>query len=282
MFIGGLLPSFVTSAIPSAETYDSVTFLGEIYLDNIHLINDEYTDAEIGDCIDEQTYGVDTEFLADFDDSLEAGNLTNADVPVTHWKVKRKSSSDLLFTDLVTIAYSADNLNTFVDYSPLIGVEYEYNIYAVSNGTEGQGYGGTGMADTYGWILSSNYVAPAEPAHTYVFDLDIKSGDIKTNKGMKKFENYTQYPAFRFNNMQYDESTLETMPYELDGIEVSVSLDLLNELKEFINDGEIKILRNYKGEAWKIMTFDFSYKYIDEVADAPYKINFAWCQVDTV
>ena len=265
----------------TAQTYESVRFSGEVYLDNNHLINKTLSDAEIGVVWDEQIRTIDSEFLGDYEDSLDAGSLTAGELQVDSWRVRRRKLTDTLFTDLATVSYQSTPTSvSFFDYLPRIGVDYEYEVYSVLNGIVGSGFGGEKKVSTFGWILENDYVSPATPTTTYIFDLEIDSSDISTNRSFKKFDNYTKYCAFRFGDREYRESQLSTMPYTFtSGSGITIGLDMVDDLRDFINNGEPKWLRNYFGDIYRVITYDFSYKFIDKIESQPLNIKFSWSEI---
>jgi hypothetical protein len=266
------------------RVYESVRFSGEIWIDNVHLINGELSESVIDGTWAEQVRTINSEFLANYEDTLEAGNLTESSLPVDQWRIKRKRATDALYTNIGLIDYESKVTSmSFVDYSPRINVEYEYAIYSVLEGVEGEGFNGYMSVDTWSWVLEEDYVigGAATPTWQYVFAIQNRTENIVTNRDIKKIENYTVYPSFRTGNRLYDSSGMETIPYTYgtSDSQIQVTLEILEDLKEKINDGLPKILRNWKGQIWRIITHDFSVQYMDEILSQPYTLKFQWDEI---
>jgi hypothetical protein len=251
--------------------------------------NITYTDEEIENSVDEQvwTYPY-TDMLANFEDSLEAGNLTGGDLPVTGWKIKRKAEDEDLYTDLGEIPHTGDaSAQNFIDYIPRNKVLYTYEIYAMSGDTIGLGYGGTGMSDSFYWSLVSYYVTPATPTQSYYFDLNIDTGKIQNETDVKVYNTYTQYPAIRTGLRDYLTGNISTMPYNViafdeNGNDVEVTTGLLNEIRAFLNDSSLKILRYPSGLTLTVATKFDEFGYMDKSSLQPYDIKFTWWEVGEV
>lgn len=303
------------TAIPPAKSYNQVQFIGECTLDNIHLIKEVLTDEEIiyrfeplfdeAEIIDD-SYSLDdsysfndnngmeklplylfditnvsyqtwddfnTIFLANFENTLEAGNLTNSDLPITHYRIYRKETGEGLYTFLDEIAFNPDQA-IYIDYTAVNGVQYDYGVRSVSSGTEGQLIQGVGIVDFSGWILQNE-----SGTILYNFDIEIESGNIQTVINMHKYENNTKYPVVAFGNMNYQEGSLQTLPLSINGNDYEQSIDYLETLRNFINNGEVKILKNSKGSIWKIVTYGYSYKLMDKTIEQYATISFSFTEV---
>lgn len=277
------------TAIPPAKSYNQVQFIGECTLDNIHLIKKILTDEEIkyintttltlpgiaGYFLgSEQKWdSFNTIFLANFENTLEAGNLTNSDLPITHYRIYRKETGESLYTFLDEIAFNPEQA-IYIDYTAVNGVQYDYGVRAVSSGTEGQLIQGVGIVDFSGWILQS-----LDANTLYNFDIEVESGNIQTVINMHKYENNTKYPVVAFGNMQYEEGSLSTIPLTINGNDYTQTSDYLETLRSFINNGEVKILKNSKGSIWKIVTYGYSYKLMDKSIEQYATISFSFVEV---
>jgi hypothetical protein len=289
MFIGGILRAntLLVSPIPSDESYTTLKFNGEINVDNVCITSETYTEEQITEAAEQTWDSNNIKMLANYEDKLEAGNIENGDNPIDHWRVYRRRPTENLSTLLCEIPYDYDN-TSFTDYTPRNLIEYIYTLYAVSNDTEGQGLEVTAMTNWYGWIISNDYDIElgATPTSYYTFDLDNKSGNIEVKRGYTIYENYTQYPAIRFDDRNFSKGSLTTLPYEWNNNEIDCSLDILEEIVTFLNNKETKIIRNSKGQWWRGVTIDASYQLKDEISyvvngeqrDFPAEVVFSWCE----
>jgi hypothetical protein len=269
----------LTLAYPSAKTYSKVTFKGISTVDNAHLQRVELTSSQMTTASQsQQQFGANTIFLFDFENNYEGGNYTALAAPIASYNIKRKKPDDLLYTLIDTVTQGS--LTEFKDMSAKNKFTYDYAVYPVAAtplaGIEGQPILGSGELDFFGWILSD-----IDNTTSYKFDMEIESDSIKTTQDMKLIDTYTQYPVSSFGLRKYDRGRLNTMPYSLsvDGLTYTIDITLLTALKTFINDRQMKILRNTLGNIWKVVTDQFDYKYEDKIADQPYRISFEFTEV---
>ncbi len=258
------------TAIPLKKEHLKVRFYGRAELDNIHLQDILIDDLDILSITEEMDYIDSSIFIANFEDSLEAGTIDNQGLTITHWRIKRRKVGDPVFKLVEEIPYVED-MFFYIDYSNANKTNYEYAVYPVSNGTEGNPTGGVTMSEFWGWVLTDGET-------NYLFDVEIETENIKTMIGMKEYLNFTEFPGISFSNQKYDIGALTTMPFEFDG-EYILNKEILDNIKSFINNKQTKYLKNSIGQVWEVVTHDFDYKFLDKFADQPYRISFKWIQV---
>lgn len=264
------------TAIPPKQQYTSTKFYGEIEIDNFQSLNYELTDEEIIAITTKAGFTDNTIMLADFENSLEAGNFSNFDMPITHWRIYRKKSNELIYKLLKEIPRIAGN-NYYIDYSAQSNESYNYQIYPVSNEILGNPIGGVGIvAFDYGWILCDE-----DEDIVYKFDIELETSDIQTLKDFHIYENYSSYPAFSFGKKNYREGSITTMPLDIENNDYVSKLETLESLRSFINDGNVKILKNSFGEIFKVITHSATHKYMDSTLSHP-KISFKFTEVGSV
>jgi len=269
-----LLNSF-SSSIPDKKIYNIFEVRGNSTIDNLHLKNIEVLDADIISSTTEEIYGVDTLLLANFENTLRAGNYLALSKPIDKWVIKRKKVGEF---SVKTLGSVDSTTFEYTDYSQGNKQQYEYQVYPVDiDGTEGLAITTITSSDFYGWFLSdlNNTVV-------YKFDMEVNSDSIAINIDKKMYENFTKYPVFRTGKRKYHSGGLETIPYELNGVDINISLELLKLLEDFINNEDTKVLRNSKGEIFYVQTSDFNYKYMDNIAEQPYTISFKFTEVAEV
>ncbi len=264
---------FIQQITLQRRKFASVNFYGNVILDNVHSINKELTKNEL-DAIsnDERQFWIDnaTNFLSNFEDKLSSGNIINENIPITQWRLKRKRQDESKFTTLKTFEKGIDK---FIDWTAGNNREYEYAVHAISSNIEGIATFGSAKLDFFGWVLTNGI-------DNYLFDIELKSGSITNNTDMKIYDNYTEYPTVNFGKRDYQQGNIETLPLSFKENEYVAELDVLEDLKNFINDKKIKLLKNTKGESWWVCTHSFSHTYMDTISEQPYTISFSWLQVD--
>jgi len=267
--------TILSKAYPSYKSYNTVKFLGEATFDNVHMQKIELTDDEIKTISDREQWNSNTIFLADFEGNLQAGNYPSLSLPITGYRIKRKKVGELVYKTLGEV--SSGSLTTYQDMSARNKQEYEYAIYPLNGDTEGVSIIGVSSLDFYGWFLSD-----LDNTKIFKFDMEIETDNIEVILDMKTYENYSEKPVIGFGKRNYIKGSLKTMPYSLNGEEISFNLSLLEDLKSFINNKEEKILRNSKGEVWKVITSNFSYKYMDKISGQPFIVSFDFIEVGSV
>lgn len=275
----------ITTALPVKKQYTSINFTGECYLDNIHAQNIVLTSAQTQSSTPVQIWGVNTILLANFENNLEAGNITNSNLPITHWRIYRKLVTDSLYTLVTTLPFSAFN-STYTDYLIRNAIQYDYLIMTVSNGVQGIGTGGSGMADIgYGWLLQNT-----SGSTQFQFSVELNTDNINSVGDVSVIDNYTRYPVVSKGQRRYQKGKITCMLWKIsstgyNGTDSFPQADL-SALEAFINGSEVKYLKNAVGQMWKVETMNFSYKYRDEFLvqnkEQPFLVNFEWCEVGSV
>jgi len=257
--------------------FDSVTLLGQILLDNIHAQNKSLTLAQIQNIslTQPQLWQVATNWLANYENNLEAGNIDNA-VPIIGWRLKRRRVQDSL---LETIIDLPKETRVYTDYTPVNNETYIYRIYSLSSEGEGLGLGGQASTNFFGWFLINTNTGN-------MLKLDaglgggLKTDDIVVNQDFYKYNNFTEFPTISYGKQHYKSSKITAFPYLLDeDLKITNTLNLLNYCDNLITDKQIKILKNSKGEIFFVETSGFNYKYLDESFEQPFTITFEWVEV---
>jgi len=279
MILGfGILGNIILStALPPAVTYAYTHFYGNINLDEMQIVDEDISDNDILDYDLYQTWLLTTIMYATFDNTLEAGNIRNSDLPITHWRISRRRVGETQYTTIDTVEAG---VNYYTDYSVRSSIDYEYAVFPLSNGIFGSPIGGIGMVQFFGWKLSN-----LSGSTSFSFDMEIDTDNIRTIEDRTKLDNYSQFPLISRGLTKYNEGKIKCIPYEIVSNNIEVNNDVLEELETFINDGEVKILRNGSGKAWQVDTSDFSYKYFDNVDvdyQQPFSVEFSWTQIGEV
>lgn len=214
-----------------------------------------------------------TTFLADFEDSLECGNITGS---ISGWRLKRKGSDISLYETIDD--FDADQ-QTYTDYTPRNNIDYNYIVFSLdSDGNEALGIESINSVNFYGWILTDN-------TNTYKFDIGwdgINTDQVQSNKDIHVYDNYTQYPVVSFGVRNYRTGSITAIPYSYNATTCTYTIDesLRKEILDFLNDGNEKWLKNSAGDIIKVVTSGATYKYSDKIYSQPYEIKFDWIEVD--
>jgi hypothetical protein len=268
MFLGlDLINSGIMHNVtPAKVSYDRVSIFGNCQVDSLVLHNEEKSNNVILEHFNDITppsFYTDTVVVGNFENTLECGSLiTGVGLPLNKYVVRRREIGSTLNPLLAELNYD-QNLHTYIDYTPKNNIDYIYTVTPVFedllNRFEGRGVEGGSKVDFWGWILSD---LAATPITQYKFDVEIESSDIEVVEDVKKYDNYTQYPTFRRGHRKYRELTLKTIPYSYNSItgEYNINVAVLEGLRDFINNGDVKLIRTTSGESFYCNSWGFSYR----------------------
>lgn len=256
--------SFCANSFDSSSLY--VLFQSGGVANQVNIFNFTPT----GSSVDKQAvWSTNSKFLADFEETLDAGNVPN---DIVSYRLKRLAEDGNLYQILSSLTLTDYQ---YLDMTARNNINYTYALHAIdSNGNEDSGTFGTGELNFYGWCLTDG-------TNIYKFDMENDTSDIDSTLDITVFDNYTQYPTVAYGERNYRKGTMKTIPYLYNSTTLSydISLSLLNELRAFINNSTVKYIKNIKGEIIKIATSNFSYKYYDNIPNQIYEITFAWIEI---
>ena len=290
MFILGLnliSDACFTNTLPPKRTYERVDFYGNCTVDGIHARSSLLTESEILAINSEDSYGLDTLFLGNMENTLESGSIIlYVDKPITAYRIRRKVIGDSLNPVLVDLPYNED-LKSYTDYTVANHKNYTYTlsgIFSDETGTiEGRGLEGNSSVDFYAYILTDMLTYPPTQ---YIFTMDIELSDIEVVTDYKVYENYTQFPVIHFGQTEYKTTKLKTMPYRFEEGQGNggyvIDKTVLDDVIDFLSNQNIKLLRLPSGEVLSVVCSNISYKYLDDIGEQPFHINFDITQVSDV
>jgi hypothetical protein len=262
-----------TPLVPTDVTYDTLTIYGPAYFDKIHIQNTEVTQA----IIDAYTldlyapaWGGNTIFLANFDDSnLNAGNvLTSSGNPIVGWMVSRREQGGSLS---ITVCHPDVNTTGCIDPTVELGKTYIYDVRPYTDYEVGDVLESAPVTvDYYGYFLIDPTTGDA-----YKFDLNVVSGPMTNDSSMTEYETFTERNAYSFVDKDIMRCTISAVVGEDEDGELSQTVDLLDELKTFIKNGEEKIFKTRKGQVFRGITTNYQQSQINDDIEAQlYNISF--------
>lgn len=277
VFLSHLFPlTPITSVLPAKPTITTVQFKGHATYDGIHAQNTEIADGTILGVSTQETWDNDTtQYLATFDNStLNVGNYPVTASAITSYKIHRRKTGELQSKYIGQVLVSSGD-TSINDYTAKNNQEYIYSVLPIyASGANGLIDYDTITNNFFGWFLADN-----DNTLSYRFNWEVNSNTINLNEDFAISENYTQRPTVSRGARKYISGTLEARPYELVNGLPEVSLELLEELRDFISNGEDKYLKNPMGSIWKVQTSKFNYKIDDKIALQPYVISFDFVEV---
>lgn len=195
-----------------------------------------------------ETWNNDTAILARFQNSLEAGNVSNSGIKIVSFKIQRKLSTDLNSIDVGEVTNNG-GVTEFYDYTQPNGSNLVYTIVPIGeNGLDGVPIE-LNMTSSFSgiWLVDkdTNNVLPFDKAFS------IGTADSTLNQTRTILETFSKYAQVYYSQNSYETLTLTTVVLPDDGTQSNTKyLDILN---KFVTSHTPKVLKFDNG---KIMVVD--------------------------
>lgn len=275
MFLGGSGFGFggfeALDPIPAKRVYNKITIHGNAITDKVNILDYELTNAELEliDITDNLTWNSHTDLLAEFENSLSGGNFLDLDIPIISWQVYRREQGSSTSTLLDTI--SATDIQ-YIDYTAQPQKTYIYDLFAVT-ATQISAPLETAatLSDFYGYFI----IDPTTNT-VFKFDMNTESAESLYAEDFTQYDNYTQYPAFARGQRKYLNTTITGIPATLTTDKVlTQSVDYIDDLRDFIMNGNEKLFKTRKGQIHRVQTKNFRFKPLsDAISDQPLMVSF--------
>ena len=208
-----------------------------------------------------------TVFLATFNNTLEAGNLSMGDTEIDRLRFKKRKKGDMNWLLIDEVLYDK-NQETYETKDRLArsNVEYEYAIVPVANNVEGN-------------IISSSIIALHEGL--WIVDADnsvnifceVNYGTVNHNTNIASFDLLdNKYPVVISGELDYVSGTISGRLLSDESL-INNSLDIQAEVKlrekvlAFMKNGKPKIMKNNEGRYYLIA--------VTNVIEKPHDLNNA-------
>ncbi|GMA50116.1 hypothetical protein GCM10025857_14730 [Alicyclobacillus contaminans] len=143
----------------------------------------------------QQTYDYQTMFLANFDGTLEGGDVSGT--AIDHWQIVRLYNGQQKL--LGTVQKSENPTLSFVDSTPLADATYQYNIVPYdANGNSGPPMIVQGSVSFDGWWLTD-----PDTGVSFQFYLNVGDVEIQTNYGRNEYKTFGRYPVVAYAPTRY-------------------------------------------------------------------------------
>lgn len=255
-----------------------VDVYGKSVLDAFHVYRKKFTHTEMktNDIYIQNIFDEDTLILGEFEGNLRAGNIDSLDDTMDGWILKRREK----YSDTNIILAKLDKYSlSFEDVTTVNNTIYEYELSATNKNGEGLSQVKTVEVKYWGWVLSD-----MNTSYVLKYGLDgVTSSNISQAISYSMVETFNSYPTMNFSNKKaYKTGTLTAIPYQLDESDLLLSVHVLNDFEQFINNAKPKILKNTLGEVFKVETSDFSYKIQETIDDELFTVSFKFTQIGGV
>lgn len=218
-----------------------------------------------------------TLLMAEFEEDLSAGNISNLDTPVTQWQINRREVNGSTLKVLKSLDVG---VSEFVDYSAQANKNYVYSIFATSADDQSEPLEAEEIeTNFYGY-----YLVDEDEGLVYKFDLNVQSGTKQYQEDVTIMENYTQYPSIAIGKRKYFTDTIQCVCGEVSIYnELLQSVDYVNILRDFILNGKQKLWKSRKGEISRVFTRNFQETILEDgIEQQPLIISFDIIQVGDV
>lgn len=228
--------------------------------DYLALKKTEFQDLDTVSMSEEPVFGIDYYFVARFNDNLSAGDeqVTSS---LKGCQIRRVSGSNINSEYVATIPQTP-NANTFViDYAATNNTDYTYYLFPQSIDGKVEYAPLVSEQITTDWSKWSLFVVDNTEednvytlAETFIFELNITSGDIQNNTDVKVIKNFTAYPKIIASNSNYWSGSLSSLAgYMTSSTDEYVQTpDMTRALKSLTTDPRKKFLKDIEGNIFEI------------------------------
>jgi hypothetical protein len=272
-----------------ALAYQKIVLYGDSLTDYVWVHNVTDTQATINSTLSNTfvpTWDSNTLLLAPFTTNINGGKSTDFTGEILNWWVYKKTINDSI---LSLVAVIPATQNSLIDYNVLNNTDYQYTVFA-----ETSDYLSTPMQSsvvtTSWWNWSLIGMKPSDTSNLYyadtdniwLFDTNLTSDALTQNLATYTVENFTQYPKVAQGKRNYVSGGLECLinNYDVSTGKYTDTITMQNTFREFINNGEMKLLRDRKGNAFIVQTIANEFNYVDDSNEQITKIKFSFIQID--
>lgn len=225
-------------------------------------------------------WNLQTQFDADFNGTITAGNVDYILAQISSIKVKRRVKGTFDWITLFTVPISKVSDVDFVkyDYIAKNNETYEYAIVPVIGNTEGEYSINSIKSEFYGIFITDN-------KSSYKFlEGALYSGNERSNQtGI--FEPYgSKYPVVIKNGaLSYDKGTLTGTVITFDAnqeLDREGTIERLKAIENFLTEPTGKILKDFNGNIWLVsITDNIPVTYYSEVGMGFAQVSFNWNEI---
>jgi hypothetical protein len=117
----------------------------------------------------------------------------------------------------------------------------------------------------------------------WLFDISVQSGGNNVESDMNVFDmSYTQFPVVTFSEKQYITGQLQFRCGDFDATGFNYPITYIDELSDFINNKQSKILKNRYGQAWEVVTSGFNFQFVDQTIEQISDGSFNFVQIGKI
>ena len=225
-------------------------------------------------------WNLQTQFDADFNGTITAGNVDYILARISSIKVKRRVKGTFDWITLFTVPISKVSDVDFVryDYIAKNNETYEYAIVPVIGNTEGEYSINSIKSEFYGIFITDN-----KSSYKFLEGASYSGNERSNQTGI--FEPYgSKYPVVIKNGaLSYDKGTLTGTVITFDAnqeLDREGTIERLKAIENFLTEPTGKILKDFNGNIWLVsITDNIPVTYYSEVGMGFAQVSFNWNEI---
>lgn len=263
--------------LPVKRKYNKMEFYGNVVIDDVWLRSQVMTEVEMNNMTIDTipTWTGDTLLLAHFEDTLNAGTLTNISGNIDNWEVYRKETNESSFKLLKELSGTEES---FTDVTAQPFKTYKYQVIATNDNERSEPIVGI---DTYINVYN-NLLIDTITNEVLVLDLDLDEGKHTLNTNYSINSGYGKYPSMMRGRNRYYTMQMKAIPISNYGsffTTIEQSTDYMQQVENFIENGNMKILKTRKGFIRVGETYGFSCESVNiNIMQQPFSISFSFVE----
>lgn len=262
-----------------------------VKLDFLHLEEATSSNADIfSNSKYKPTLNNDSRFLATFDNATAIARGI-ADIALGYtFSVYREENNT---KQLKYIATLGDGALTVVDYNVVNDSTYKYYIFKEDESAISEA-AASNIASTCWWDWSlidlvqskdNKNLYYANPNSIWKFNLNVSSGEVAQNVNNTTYNNFTRFPKVSTGKLNYSSGTLTCILGNVEkmndnSIGYIEPASLLDDWNDFCTNGNIKLMKDRKGNAKLVMITSTSAQVDDVLKEQVNTITFSWTQIE--
>ena len=225
-------------------------------------------------------WNLQTQFDADFNGAITAGNVDYILAQISSIKVKRRVKGTFDWITLFTVPISKVSDVDFVryDYIAKNNETYEYAIVPIIGNTEGEYSINSIKSEFYGIFITDN-----KSSYKFLEGASYSGNERSNQTGI--FEPYgSKYPVVIKNGaLSYDKGTLTGTVITFDAnqeLDREGTIERLKAIENFLTEPTGKILKDFNGNIWLVsITDNIPVTYYSEVGMGFAQVSFNWNEI---
>lgn len=230
----------------------------------------------------------DTYFLANFNNTINAGNISSIDSDVLYWQVYRQKEGESVLHFVAKVPAQQFSL---YDFGVKNNTTYKYILFAetdnrISSPFQQEGYVNTNW---WNWALiglekssTDEGLYYADDENIWLFDTEVTSGALEQNLDKYVINNFTRFPKISSGTKNYLTGTLSAYLSNPNYARYEDTIEQYNNFIDFIADENPKLLKDRKGNAWIVATTANNMQYIDKSSEQITNITFDFTQLNNL